>query len=80
MRSRSPHGEQLRNLCSMENETEIKDASKTLVIVSLTVGLYLYMINRIKGKADIRLREPLDSTASSRATTFALSRISYSKS
>jgi hypothetical protein len=53
VRSRSPHNEQLRNLCSIENETEIKDASKTLVIVSLTVGLYLFMINGIvstKGK------------------------------
>ena len=47
MRSRSPHGEQLGNLCSIENETEIKDASKILVTVSLTVGLYLFMIDRI---------------------------------
>jgi len=40
---RSPHNERLRNLCSIENEIEIKDASKILVIVSLTVVLYIFM-------------------------------------
>ena len=42
MRSRSPHNEQLKNLCSIENETEIKDASKILVIVSLTGLVFIY--------------------------------------
>ena len=39
---RSPHEGRLRNLCSIENETETKDASKTLVIVSLTGLVFIY--------------------------------------
>ena len=39
---RSPHDGRLKNLCSIENETEIKDASKILVIVSLTGLVFIY--------------------------------------
>ena len=39
---RLPYDGRLKNLCSIENETEIKDASKILVIVSLTGLVFIY--------------------------------------